>query len=331
MVTVLWLRGTDLRTHDNAALLAAARGASALLPVFVFDAAEFGTAAQPGLRASRARASLLRAAVADLRARLGQVGSVLAVRVGKAEEVLAGLVAAARARRVVCGPTDPATEPGTERSLAAAVRRAGARLESVGHGTLFHPDDVPFQAASVPANLASFRESVAGVRVRAPEETPASLPGPPPGIDMGPVPSLDELCPEQRAASAEATRVHAWDGPSPEVHGEAQALCRVEELAKMVHAGAMLPTSALGKLQGELGRWMALGCLSPRYLYSRLCAPASGGFQKVGARRSTMCQWLERELLWRDLLKWTAAKAAAARSQQAPPASPLALPSPQPC
>ena len=184
VVTVLWLRGTDLRTHDNAALLAAARGASALLPVFVFDAAEFGTAAQPGLRASRARASLLRAAVADLRARLGQVGSVLAVRVGKAEEVLAGLVAAARARRVVCGPTDPATEPGTERSLAAAVRRAGARLESVGHGTLFHPDDVPFQAASVPANLASFRESVAGVRVRAPEETPASLPGPPPGIDM---------------------------------------------------------------------------------------------------------------------------------------------------
>ena len=51
----------------------------------------------------------------------------------------------------------------------------------------------------------------------------------------------------------------------------------------MVHAGAMLPTSALGKLQGELGRWMALGCLSPRYLYSRLCAPASGETRNCSA------------------------------------------------
>lgn len=40
--TLLWLRGGDLRLHDNEALAAAIKGASCLLPAYVFDPREYG-------------------------------------------------------------------------------------------------------------------------------------------------------------------------------------------------------------------------------------------------------------------------------------------------
>jgi hypothetical protein len=119
---LLWLRA-DLRLHDSPALEAAlarcksgaekkgsgredsrngsggsggSGSARPLLPVFVFDPADYRSG-----RSGPFRARFLRAAVAELRSRLRGLGSDVVVRVGAPAEVLPRLAAATGAAAVV--------------------------------------------------------------------------------------------------------------------------------------------------------------------------------------------------------------------------------------
>eukprot|EP00793_Prasinoderma_coloniale_P002638 PRCOL_00002120-RA len=143
----------DLRTHDNAVLLAAAAAAReaegvSVLPVFCFNPSTYAAKlpltgeAKTGAR----RAQFMLESVSDLRERLRALGSDLLVAVGEPEVVLAELAGDAPAAVLTHGEACT-EERDAERAVAKALlARCGnsALVRVEGGFTMYDERDLPF-------------------------------------------------------------------------------------------------------------------------------------------------------------------------------------------
>ncbi|KAG9142802.1 hypothetical protein Leryth_005553 [Lithospermum erythrorhizon] len=82
----------------------------------------------------------------------------------------------------------------------------------------------------------------------------------------------------------------------------------------------------------KISPWLAMGCLSPRYLFDELKKTASRTFsaasnQKGGGSGSsdTGMNWLMYELLWRDFFRFITKKYSAAKQQNVAPVTAFRL------
>lgn len=82
---IIWFRN-DLRVHDNAALSAALASGGEVIPLYIFDPADW---ARP--ERSRVQFDMLSDALADLQAALAQRGATLYIRTGNPATILADL------------------------------------------------------------------------------------------------------------------------------------------------------------------------------------------------------------------------------------------------
>lgn len=181
---------------DNPALHEAVQrvrsgGYTEVVPVYVHDPRAFAPSPWGHTKTGPHRARFLMQALADLRARLRGVGSDLLVAVGRAEEVVGGLVRGCTAPVVVVAAEVTSEETRVEAAVERAVQGAGGRVVRVWGHTLYHLDDL--QAPSGPYSGAQgvramgdvftpFKDKCErGVRVRAEVAAPApgALPLPP--------------------------------------------------------------------------------------------------------------------------------------------------------
>lgn len=290
---LVWLRN-DLRLHDHHPLHQAISGGQSILPIYCLDPRQFGQTSFGFPKTGQFRAQFLLESLADLRQSFQLRGSDLVIRVGKPEVVIPQIAQQVGALAVYYYREVTAEEIAVETALGRELTALGLGFQGFWGHTLCHPDDIPFAVAALPNLFTHFRKQVERHwQVRSPVPAPAQLP-PLPEIEPGCLPTLAELNGET---------------PTPEPRfrgGETAARARVNHYIWSADRLRIYKETRNGMLQfddsSKLSPWLALGCLSPRWLY--------GEIQRYEAERvqNDSTYWLVFELLWRDYFYFVSLK-----------------------
>jgi deoxyribodipyrimidine photo-lyase len=133
---VVWFRD-DLRLADNPALDFAAKSGRPVLPIFIRDVET------DGLRRNGGAADWwLAGSLEALDSSLRQRGSALHIMVGRAESVIADLVAATQAAGVVWNRRYGAAEQAQDAGIKAALKAAGVHAQSFNSHLIREPWEV---------------------------------------------------------------------------------------------------------------------------------------------------------------------------------------------
>lgn len=297
LAIILWFR-QDLRLHDHQPLLQSLAAAQTLaatwIPFYSWDPRQHGQTAFGFPKTGIWRAHFCRESLANLRQNLQQLGSDLLIRHGIPEVTLPALAQelGVSIHSIYAHATVTAEELAVEAGLRQALPTARLHLFS-GH-SLYHPEDLPFSLAKLPQVFTQFRHRVeATTQPRPPLPPPTALPPLPP-IDPG---SLPELPPKP---DPDPRAVHTFLG------GETAGLARLQHYIweqdclrhyKQTRNG-MLRTNDSSKLSP----WLAMGCLSPRWVYREVQR-----YEQERIRNDST-YWLTFELLWRDYFHFIAAQ-----------------------
>ncbi|TKY74648.1 Cryptochrome DASH [Spatholobus suberectus] len=309
---IVWFRN-DLRVLDNEALYKAWVSSETVLPVYCVDPRHFSTTYHFGFPKTGAlRAQFLLECLADLRKNLMKKGLNLLVQPGKPEDILPSLAKAFGAHTVYAQKETCSEELNVERlvirglqqvvispeqSSGVTVSNNIPKLQFVWGTTMYHLDDLPFDAISLPDVYTQFRKIVeAKCTVRTCIKLPASL-GPPPLIeDWGCLPSLEQL----------GLCLQNVNKGMKFVGGETAALSRVYEyfwkkdllkVYKETRNGMLGPDYST-----KFSPWLASGSLSPRFIHEEVKRYEN----ERQANSSTY--WVLFELIWRDYFRFLSVK-----------------------
>jgi deoxyribodipyrimidine photo-lyase len=301
MIALLWLR-RDLRLHDNPALVAAARGADSLVPLFCFDPRLLH-----GRHESGARTQFLLECLQDVDRSLAQRGSRLVVRYGDPERAIVSLARRLGAGRVhLSGDAGPFARARDAR-VSDALRRAG--IEAITHPGVFAVDDlqeIRTAGGSPYTVFTPFYRSWTRSPRRQVERAHRSLPALPAGVSPGTLPSLADL----------GLRQELEDPPAG---GERHGRRRMQQFLARGLAGY---ASGRDQLDGEgssrLSPYLHLGCISPRELECRLpCGEDAEAFARQLCWRDFYAQVLlqfpansrsEHQRRYRGAIRWSHAR-----------------------
>lgn len=295
---LLWFRH-DLRLHDHVALREAARSADFLVPVFLLDPRQFAETTLGFPKTGAFRTRFLFESLHDLRARLRALGSDLLLRVGYPEDVIPELVRQTAAAAVFASEEVTSEERAVDEALQ--TRLGAVPLRRFWQATLYHADDLPFAAESLPDVFTEFRkktEKLAPVRAEVPP--PDRLPPLPADLAAGTLPTLTELGFAETDAQPDPRAALAHRG------GETAALERLRWYGWETDALRQYKITRNGLLgsdySSKFSAWLALGCLSPRRIFAEV--------QRYEAERvkNESTYWLIFELLWRDYFRFVARK-----------------------
>ena len=299
---LVWFRN-DLRSHDCETLYQASQALKStgaqIFPVYCFDIRHFGETSFGFAKTGVFRAKFLIESVANLRENLRSLNSNLIIRIGHPEDVLPKLAQQLEVGSVYYHAEITTEEKAVETNLCSALKEKNIAYKAFWGSTLLHRDDLPFAIAKLPELFTHFRKQVeADFIVREVFPTPDSLNSLPDQLDVGELPTLEsfgliEPVPCDRA-------VLQFKG------GETEALKRLDhyfwqsdrlQVYKQTRNGMLKPDDS-----SKFSPWLALGCLSPRYIYTQVKQYESDRL----ANDSTY--WLIFELLWRDYFRFVAAK-----------------------
>ncbi|KAK7352781.1 hypothetical protein VNO80_18209 [Phaseolus coccineus] len=309
---IVWFRN-DLRVLDNEALYIAWLSSETVLPVYCVDPRLFATTYHFGFPKTGAlRAQFLLECLVDLRKNLMKKGLNLLVQHGKPEEILPSLAKAFQAHTVYAQKETCSEELNVERLVMVGLKQAVSspeessgvtdsnkitKLQLVWGTTMYHLDDLPFDASSLPDMYTQFRKIIeAKCTIRPCIKLPPSL-GPPPLIeDWGCLPSLEQL----GLCSQNVIKGMKFVG------GETAGLSRVYEyfwkkdllkVYKETRNGMLGPDYST-----KFSPWLASGCLSPRFIYEEVKRYENERL----ANSSTY--WVLFELIWRDYFRFLSVK-----------------------
>ncbi|KAK7881819.1 hypothetical protein WMY93_030228 [Mugilogobius chulae] len=191
-------------------------------------------------------------------------------------------------------------ELNVEKNVKLVCTQMKVKVESCWGSTLYHRDDLPFNHISrLPDVYTQFRKVIESQsRVRPVFPTPETLKPIPPGLEEGAIPTAEDLKltePVDDSRSAFPCR-----------GGESEALARIKHYFWDTNAVATYKETRNGLIgvdySTKLAPWLAIGCISPRYIYSQI---KSYETQRT-ANQNTY--WVIFELLWRDYFKFVALK-----------------------
>ncbi|KAI4316237.1 hypothetical protein L6164_024236 [Bauhinia variegata] len=312
-IAIVWFRN-DLRILDNEALYKAWLSSENVLPVYCVDPRLFGTSYHFGFPKTGAlRAQFLIECLADLRKNLMKRGLNLLIQHGKPEDVLPSLAKAIEAHtvyaqketcseelnveRLVAKGLQQVTIPSSQEKPTGVMKSKNPKLQFIWGTTMYHIDDLPFDASSLPDVYTQFRKTVeAKCSIRACLKLPASL-GPPPVIgDWGSLPSLEQL----GLCSQNVTKGMRFVG------GETAALSRVHEyfwkkdllkVYKETRNGMLGPDYST-----KFSPWLASGSLSPRFIHEEVKR------YENERQSNSSTYWVLFELIWRDYFRFLSVK-----------------------
>ena len=290
---VAWFR-TDLRIHDNAALVRAVDEHDAVLPVYCFDPREFGETMFGLPKTGPYRAQFLVESVRDLRGSLREADGDLLVRQGKPENVVPELAAEHGADVVHYHATPTTEERAVENGVIDELDERGIDSRDFWGKTLYHVEDLPTRVERIDDTFTPWRRTVEdGATVRDPLDSPTSIALPESaGDEPGTIPTPGDLGIEKREPDDRAAIEFAG--------GESAGLRRLTEYVwEDDHLREYKETrnGLLGAdYSSKFSPWLALGCLSPRLIHAHV----ERYERKRVANDSTY--WLVFELLWRDFM-----------------------------
>jgi deoxyribodipyrimidine photo-lyase len=298
---IVWFRN-DLRLHDHEALdqaLTQSKSSnSQLIPLYCFDPRQFGQTSFGFAKTGAFRAQFLLESIADLRQTLRSHGSDLIIRQGLPEEIIAEMAQELDISAVYYHQEVASEELKVEAALQAKLIPLGVKCHSYWGATLYHPKDLPFEIANLPEVFTNFRNRVEKVStVNSTFPTSQTLPNLP-IISVGDLPQLEDL--GLTSPKFDQRAVLAFKG------GESSAIARLNHYIWQSDQLKIYKKTRNGMLgadySSKFSPWLALGCLSPRYIYEQV---KQYEHERI-ANDSTY--WLIFELLWRDYFRLIMAK-----------------------
>jgi deoxyribodipyrimidine photo-lyase len=294
---IIWYRN-NLRIHDCTPLDRASAEKAVIIPIYCFDRRYFGTTSYGFPKTGFFRAKFLIESVTDLRHSLQNLGSNLIVRVGLTEEIIFQIAQELKADAIYYPEEVTAEELAIEKRLKKTIAPLKITISSFWDATLYHPDSLPFKIQQLPELFTTFRKEVE--RKSSVDETfptPKKLPTLPP-INIGKIPNLNELGVKNSIEDSRA--VLKFEG------GESAGKARLQDYFWTNNCLQQYKETRNGMLGADFSSkfspWLALGCLSPRYIYDEV--------QKYEVERikNDSTYWLIFELLWRDYFRFICAK-----------------------
>jgi deoxyribodipyrimidine photo-lyase len=295
--TLIWYRN-DLRLHDHEPMAKALRSGATVIPVYCFDSRQFGTTAYGFPKTGAFRAQFLLESLADLRSQLQSLGSDLILRNGLPEEVIPAISQQLNVQAVYFYEEVTSEEKAVEANLEQALKAIGVEIKRFWGHTLYHPEDLPFELKDLPEVFTTFRKQV---------EKSSTV------YEIFPAPQRLNRLPEIVPGELPAIADFGLESPPPAPKnvlvfkgGERAALARLKHYFwEQDHLQRYKETrnGMLGEdYSSKFSPWLALGCLSPRYIYWQV--------QDYEAQRikNDSTYWLIFELLWRDYFRFICAK-----------------------
>ena len=291
MKTLYWFT-RDLRMHDNAALLAAARS-DMLLCVYVVDPRWFANGPFQCRAMGEHRWRFLWQSLTDLERRLRALGQRLHIAFAEPEQALPGLVHQHSIDRVI-----RSRQPGTIEAQQWQVlqqKLPNTLFQEFETLSLYTEGSLPMPVSELPGTFSQFRKQIEKQGDRGPDllriRTLTALP-PPPGFpedNRGECPPIPE--------------------PSPALTftgGETAGLARLQEYCFGNHGIATYKETrnALDDWESssKFSPWLANGSLSAREV-----AATIEDYERQHTRNDST-YWLWFELLWREYFYWYALK-----------------------
>ena len=295
---LIWFRN-DLRIHDHEVITQALRNGDEIIPLYCFDPRQFGITSFGFPKISGYRAQFLLESVADLRQNLQLLGSDLIIRQGNPEEIIPKLIQQLDIASLGYHEAVIPDAIEVETAVKAAVKPLKTELKSVWGGTLYHRDNLPCRPSKVPNLFANFRKIVeADCKVYENFPTPPGLSALPSGLEIGVLPTLSDLSVEPLQADSRA--VLQFKG------GETAGKQRLQDYFWDGDHLQNYQKTRNGMLGADysckFSPWLALGCLSPRYIYWQVQD------YKVERVKNDSTYWITFSLLWRDYFHFMAAK-----------------------
>ncbi len=294
---LVWFRN-DLRLHDQVALSRALDECDEVLPIYCLDPRHFEKRPLGFPKTGSFRAKFLLEALEDLRASLVGLGSNLLVLQGKPEAIIPQVCVNHDCQMVYGSKEVGQEETDVEDALEKELWKSKIQLHLEWQSTLYHIEDIPWPVGNLPNIFTNFRKACE----RESEVRPAlSSPTTVPTImvdDYGDLPSLSLLGLDSATADSRAAIIPVG-GESHGVERLQQYFWQKDELKNYKYTRNGL----LGEdYSSKFSPWLALGCLSPRYIYEEVRKYE----QSVKKNQSTY--WLVFELIWRDYFRLVARK-----------------------
>jgi deoxyribodipyrimidine photo-lyase len=296
---LLWYR-QDLRLIDHAPLQMAVNQGAALLPLYCFDDRLFGQTPQGFPKTGAWRAQFLRESVADLRESYRSRGAELIVRCGQPEVLVPQLVSELAITAVYFHTYPTAEEQAVEKAVVANL---SIPYQSWWGHTLYQPEDLPFSLTELPELFTKFRKIVEAaspsdvVQVRLAQPAPSQI-RPVTGAEPGALPNLADWGLE--LPTADPRSVLAFQG------GETAGLARLNQYFWQQNLLSTYKETRNGLVgadySSKFSAWLAMGCLSPRYIYAQVQQ------YEIDCIQNESTYWLIFELLWRDYFALITAK-----------------------
>jgi deoxyribodipyrimidine photo-lyase len=298
MRVLVWFRN-DLRIHDQEILIdAIEQNPTMIIPVYCFDDRQFEITSFGFPKTGKFRAKFLLEAVTDLRKSLQAIGSNLIIKKGIPENIVTEIAIKNKVDLVCFSEEATAEEIKVEKELKKKLNKANIKIKSVWQSTLYHPRELPYEMTEIPDLFTNFRKEVEKKsKVYSSLETPQQLP-PIPNIKIGDIPTLQDLGLKDYQPSSKS--VLNFQG------GETKAIKRLNHYFWEKNCLKEYKKTRNGMLgadySSKFSPWLALGCLSPRYIYQ-----AVEKYEEERVKNDST-YWLIFELLWRDFFRFTAVK-----------------------
>ena len=289
---IVWFK-TDLRITDNETLVQAILKNDQVIPVYCFDESHFTITTNGFQKTGAFRAQFIIESLIDLDNRLRELGSSLLVVKGKPEIELPKIVKQYNAKKVYAKREVAYEEKQTEALVQTELWKLQCELLTFSTSTLYHAEDLPFSIKDIPDVFTNFRKKTEKeATVRKVFEKPTRINSP--EISDSNLPTLSELGLNTIAIDDRAAILFKG--------GEREAINRLNHYFFDSHAIATYKETRNGMVgadySSKLSAWLALGCISPKYIYQELKKYES----LHTANESTY--WLVFELLWRDYFRF---------------------------
>lgn len=301
---LVWFEN-DLRLHDHAALDAACRRAQSLIALYVLPPPTVDRLGFP--RRGPFRDAFLLQSLRALDAALQALGQRLWVVAGLPEQVIPAICRAQGVDRVYAHHEHAWEERHTRRRLATALAADGVATAWFWGNSLYTPDELPWADDALPDVFSSFRKRCEKHLTIAP---PLAVPHLPPPTAAAPdfVAATAELIGTTATYAGQKVSVTAAGGIEPAdpravnpfLGGEAAGKQRLDDYfwkSDRLKNYKYTRNGLLGEYSSKFSPWLALGCLSPRWIVAEV--------QRYERERTknVSTYWMQFELMWRDYFR----------------------------
>lgn len=297
-VALYWLRN-DLRLHDNEALQLAAK-ANSMLMLYCIDPRQFEMLDIGFRKTGLLRFRFLIESLTDLQTSCRKRNNDLLVIVGKPEEVINKLIPKYNITQLIYQQEVTSEELAVEAAVNNVAASHNCEVQTVWGLTLYHVQDAPFPPEKTPDKSKEFRLTLTkNADVRSCIPIPEKFPPLPKNFEP-----IDKL-PEPAEVGFNQNEIED-EGKGMVTGGETAGLQRLQHYTfetEQLTGYRWSRNRSLGMdYSSKFSPWMALGCLSPRYIYWHV-----KNYEEA-VKKNASTWWLVFEIVWRDFFKYVSIK-----------------------